>query len=111
MPIDPNGGQIEKIEDGGPYRSALVIVPDDDRDLPVIPRAIDVPPVFDLIDQPEGPPVAVLSPRRYRYAIRMQLQNGEVITVETHSDSGPLPYSPRKVFASGTTSGDIRLLW
>ena len=48
MTLDPFGGRMPASSQQAPYQNALEVVPDDDRDLPVIPSAIYVPSVVSV---------------------------------------------------------------
>lgn len=112
MPIDPLGGRVEAPADAAPYRNALTITPDDDRDLPVIPSAFTIPAYIaarwsdeigtdgsvivdqagEITDDAEGDPVSVLNEFPWAWGcgdrpaeIAMILQNGEAITINAPS--------------------------
>lgn len=104
MPIDPFGGEIEKIEDGGPYESALNVLPNDDEDLPVIPAAICLPP---LLDQTTDAPSGIA----YQAHVRCQMFNGTTADFTLRSTDQPLKIRPRRILMTGSTPVNITLLW
>lgn len=112
MPIDPLGGRIDAPTDAAPYENALIVTPDDDRDLPVIPSAICIPPTVpaiwsgeigtdggivtdpsgEIIDPTEGDLVTVQNEYPWQWGcgdlpatIAMIGQNGEALTITAPS--------------------------
>lgn len=89
MTIDPFGGYSAGLE--SPYSNALAITPDDDLDLPVVPRGIWCGVGGD---------------------IRMTFANGETVTFkQADAASNGWPFRPTRIHATGTTATDIVIVW
>lgn len=87
MTADPFKDHAETT--GDPVRNALQIVPDDDNDLSILPRAL----------------VALQTGE-----MRATFQNGEIVTVQIHAGM-IYPYRVTRIHATGTTASGFAILW
>ena len=74
---------------GDPASNALLVTPDDNTDLPILPRCITVEVAGDL---------------------RMTFANGTTMTIQ--ADSGMIyPFRVKRIHSTGTTATGVAILW
>lgn len=103
---DPFQGRAPS--EGAPYDNAMTIAPSDTTDLPVIPAAIYIPHVL----AEDG---SIAQNSHSLHNIRIQLQNGEAITIlsagTVNNQPVLLPFRPVRILATGTSVSTITLVW